>query len=476
MISIMTIDSSTPPPPHKKEVEPNIYSSPSSTPQQQQQAGAAAVMAGDEDESSPLMMKRHISMTDEEDGVEKVIEEMEIGRLSRSKIPYVILAMVALVFYASQAKSRGSPRLVVTPIEEAVEHTIDVGNNTTIWFRTWGKHPKNYLSADMYVPALLFVHGGPGQAVADYNDGNKRFFDKESMFVVEVDQRGTGNSQPSVRDDYRNMKHYMDISIDLIAKDFELIRSHLGIEEWVVWGGSYGSTIALNYCMLYPKSCTALLLRGIYLDTKEELSEVYSRHAFEDDKRKLNLFDNLYELAQMEVKRVGGDNATELDPNDYERLLQVYESMIARGDRAAIWRWTAFENNLMEDRPKMQLDPNNIIEEKFAEAQSVAFFETRLWLHETFEDPSNLLAAERLARLRNIPIWICQGVYDNVCPVQNAWSLVRALQRANHRHSRSDDPGLLQAYFLDANHEDTDPVMESCLKKIMYEFLSRYTR
>ena len=428
----------------------------------------------EEVESSPLMMKRHISMTlagDEEDGVEKVMEEMKIGRLSGWKIPYIILAVVVLAFYAFKDRSRGSARLVATPIEEAVEHTINVGNNTTIWFRTWGRHPKNYLAPDVYVPALLFVHGGPGQAVADYNNGNKRFFDKEALFVVEVDQRGTGNSQPSVRDDYRNMQHYLDISIDLIAKDFELIRTYLGIEEWVVWGGSYGSTIALNYCMLYPESCTALLLRGIYLDTKKELSEVYSRRAFVDDERKLNLFNNLYDLAQKEVKRVGGDNATELDPNDDKRLLQVYESMIKRGDRTAIWMWTSFENNLMEDRPEMQLDPDHIIEEKFAEAQSVAFFETRLWLHGTFEEPSNLLAKERLTRLGNIPIWICQGVYDNVCPVQNAWNLVRALKGANHRHPRSDDQGGLQAYFLDANHEDTDPVMETCLKKIMNEFL-----
>ena len=428
----------------------------------------------EEVESSPLMMKRHISMTlagDEEDGVEKVMEEMKIGRLSGWKIPYIILAVVVLAFYAFKDRSRGSARLVATPIEEAVEHTINVGNNTTIWFRTWGRHPKKYLAPDVYVPALLFVHGGPGQAVADYNNGNKRFFDKEALFVVEVDQRGTGNSQPSVRDDYRNMQHYLDISIDLIAKDFELIRTYLGIEEWVVWGGSYGSTIALNYCMLYPESCTALLLRGIYLDTKKELSEVYSRRAFVDDERKLNLFNNLYDLAQKEVKRVGGDNATELDPNDDKRLLQVYESMIKRGDRTAIWMWTSFENNLMEDRPEMQLDPDHIIEEKFAEAQSVAFFETRLWLHGTFEKPSNLLAKERLTRLGNIPIWICQGVYDNVCPVQNAWNLVRALKGANHRHPRNDDQGGLQAYFLDANHEDTDPVMETCLTKIMNEFL-----
>jgi hypothetical protein len=123
----------------------------------------------------------------------------------------------------------------------------------------------------------------------------------------------------------------------------------------------------------------------------------------------------------------------------------------------------------MEDRPEMQLDPNVIVETKLPEAQNVAFFEVRLWLHGAFQQPSNLL--DRVHRLSNIPIWMCQGVYDNVCPVQNAWNLVKALKKECHRHPRSDDPGYLQAYFLDANHEDTDPVMENCLKRIMNEFL-----
>jgi hypothetical protein len=128
----------------------------------------------------------------------------------------------------------------------------------------------------------------------------------------------------------------------------------------------------------------------------------------------------------------------------------------------------------MEDQPEMQLDPSVIVEKKLPEAQSVAFFEVRLWLHGAFEYPSNLL--ERVDNLQNIPIWMCQGVYDNVCPVQNAWNLVKALKKVHHRHPSIDDPGFLQAYFLDANHEDTDPVMEDCLKKIMNEFLELWDR
>lgn len=409
-------------------------------------------------ESQPLMM-RHISMSRQES---LSIDKWSIlHSLLHSRILYLLLILaIATYFVASHGKQQP-----VIPIEHAIEQTIHIGNGMSIWFQTWG-------SPIHTVPAVLFVHGGPGQAVVDYKNGNKRFFDADKLFVVEVDQRGTGNSQPSLRDDYRNMKYYRDVSIDLIAQDFEKVREHLGIKEWVVWGGSYGSTVALNYCMRYPESCTALLLRGVYLDTQEELGQVYSQQAFEDDERKLEEFNTLYDYAKeyVDQRDSGSDNnLTMLGPNDYENLLRVYEKMIGDGDRDAIWHWHAFENNLMEDRPENQLDPNVIKEDEMPEATSLGFFEVRLWLRGAFEHPSNLL--ERVDNLRNIPIWMCQGVYDNVCPVQNAWNLVRALKRVHHRHPSSDDPGYLQAYFLDANHEDTDPVMEDCLKKIINEFL-----
>ena len=138
-------------PPHRKIGQKQL----------QQDVSGAAEMA-EEGERSPLM--RHISMTarddgdddDKEDGVEKKVkEETGIGgtRLSSrwKKISYIILVMVVLKillvlssYYAFKDRRSFHSRLVVTPIEEAVEHTIDVGNNMTIWFRTWGTHPKNY--------------------------------------------------------------------------------------------------------------------------------------------------------------------------------------------------------------------------------------------------------------------------------------------------------------------------------------------
>jgi len=405
-----------------------------------------------ESASERLPLLRHISI---DNGQEDLARKY---RISLCPLFLMMLSALVTVFMIHKANSHrwavGADAIV--PIEKAEEFMLEVDrvNNTSIqlWFRTWG-NPNG-------VP-VLFVHGGPGQAVADYENGNRRFFPASECFVVEVDQRGTGKSQPSVRDNWKNMKLYSDISIDQIADDYEVIRKHLGIEEWLVWGGSYGSTIGLNYAMRHPKSCISLILRGIYLDSIPELKEVYTQKAFEGNPRRLNEFQHLYEVADDYALSLGEET---LDPNDAFRLFHLYERMVTSGDRMAIWTWHSFENNLMEEDPANLLDPANIVEEKFAEAQSVAFFEIRLWLHGTLEEPSNLL--EKTYRLSEIPIWICQGLRDEVCPPHNARHLVDALEKETSTY--------LDARFLDSGHEDTDPVMEACLKDTMYQFLKQY--
>ena len=108
----------------------------------------------------------------------------------------------------------------VLSMSQAEENLLDIGKGMKLWYRTWGNVTKG-------IP-VLFVHGGPGNSVDDYEGINEKFFDKDKFYVVEVDQRGTGKSQPSVRDDYKNMQLYMDISISQMANDFEQIREKLG--------------------------------------------------------------------------------------------------------------------------------------------------------------------------------------------------------------------------------------------------------
>ena len=367
----------------------------------------------------------------------------------------------------------------IVALEDAKEEWLDIGEEgIQIWFRTWGRSDG--------IP-VVFIHGGPGNAIAEYN--NTRFFADvdDTFFVVEIDQRGTGYSQPSVRDDWKNMKHYQDISIDKMCADFEAVRKHLGIDQWLVFGGSFGSTLAINYGERYPESSMALIIRGVYLDTAEEVYAVYSRKSYLDHPKRLHEFDILYQYAARyiaakehysAVRSRKGDplsskNITDeewqeltqvLDPNDAERLLRVYAEMISNGDHAAFWHWFVFENNLMEIDPRNILDPDIIDNQFYRESLSVAFFETHLWLHGSFDHPtSDLMNQDKIDRL-TMPLWICQGQHDEVCPPKYARRFASAVEAAGK------SPRVV-ARFLNATHEDTDPVMEECLQRSLKEFV-----
>lgn len=356
----------------------------------------------------------------------------------------------------------GRSRIVA--VDDAEEHLLDIGNGMEIWFRTWGRTDG--------IP-VVFVHGGPGNAIADYfGNSNQRFFAdaNNSFFVIEVDQRGTGNSRPSVRDNWENMKYYADISIDKICQDFEKVREYLGIGEWLVWGGSFGSSIAINYGERYPESCMALILRGIYTDTVEEVYAVYSREVYLNNSKRLLEFDILYNFAAQYVERQEKHDKkpNPLDPNDAERLIRVYAEMISAGNRLATWHWFVFENNLMEQNPKNLLDPDEIDENFFRESLSVAFFETRLWLHGSFEQPtSDLMNPQKIENL-TMPVWICQGQYDEVCPPKYAENFATAVQPTGK------SPRIVSR-FVNGSHEDTDPAIEDCLQWSSREFVD-YTR
>lgn len=120
---------------------------------------------------------------------------------------------------------------------------------------------------------------------------------------MEVDQRGTGKSEPSVRVDFKHMQHYLDISIAQMSADFEKVREHLRIPQWLVFGGSWGSTLGLDYAQRYASACLGLIIRGIYLNTRQEFDAIYSRSPFLDDPRRLAEFDTWQELAVAEAAR-----------------------------------------------------------------------------------------------------------------------------------------------------------------------------
>ena len=358
------------------------------------------------------------------------------------------------------------------------------GQDIKLSYRTWG-NPAG-------VP-VLFVHGGPGNCVADYASVNPVFFDADKFFVVEIDQRGTGKSLPSVRDQTKtssgvtqgvlNMKLYQDITIVQMSADFEKIREHLQIKKWLVFGGSWGSTLGLDYTERYPRSCIALIVRGIFLSTNEELEAVFALEKIEELARNLKVdryvkeFNIFFEYAKQEYERTkGSESKKPLDPHDYKNILYLYEKMILHGDRMAIWKWYAYEVNLIEEDPSDWLDTETIDESKFEEAQSIAFFEARLFLNGAYELSSDQLdLLEDTKKLKetggsdpyHVPVWVVQGTGDAVCPDKFAHMLVDKLEKAGV---------LMAAHFVDAGHKSSSDGIKKQLQVVVKEFHEKFTK
>ena len=400
------------------------------------------------DAQAPLMMEL------------KMFLQKQTSRSCLALSALVVLVVLSILHAASTNRSH------IVSIDNTEEAMLDLGisrsgHRIEMWYRTWGNRQTG-------VP-VVFVHGGPGNAVADYHNINSKFFDKKKFFIVESDQRGTGRSQPSVWDSWHNMKHYEEISIDLMAEDFEMLREELGIDKWLVFGGSWGSTLSMFYGEQYPERSLGLIVRGVFLNTQPEFDDVYTPRLFIEagNQKQIREFDYFFELADREARDSGEEP---LDKYDSERIVKLYNRMILRGDRMAIWVWYAYENNLMEEDPKNLYDFDRIDEKAYGEAMGVAFFESQLFLDGQSKHPYRIL--ERTHKLKeNLPApvhtWVCQGKRDQVCPPKYAQKLVDSLEEA-------EIP--TYAHFIEAPHQCTDPVMQLCLKETVEDFYDKFTK
>jgi len=280
-------------------------------------------------------------------------------------------------------------------------------------------------------------------------------------------------SRPSVQDPQHgvdNMKLYLDISLQQMSSDFEVVRKELGIEKWLVFGGSWGSLLSLDYAIRFPDCCLGLIVRGIMLGTVEEHDALYARKSFADQadavrQFQLKQFDVFFDYARKEIERqrsLDGMAEPPLDPDDSERICRVYESLILKGDRMAVWLCYAFEENLMAEEGDL-ISYNEIDESLFPEAVSTAFFEMRLFVRIAFEEHPQIL--ERLGALASLKTWVVQGTGDAVCPEKFARTLVAGLERTGVAH---------KAYFVEANHFCSSDNIKAALQKSVVEFSEEF--
>ncbi|MBF2097900.1 MAG: prolyl aminopeptidase [Gloeomargaritaceae cyanobacterium C42_A2020_066] len=269
---------------------------------------------------------------------------------------------------------------------------------------------------------VVFLHGGPGGGIEPFY---RQYFDPARWRVILFDQRGCGRSQPYAELEENTTWH--------LVEDIEKLRIYLGIDRWVVLGGSWGSTLALAYSETHPTACLGLILRGIFLVRPQEIHWFYQEGA-----------NYLYPDAWEEYLKP-------IPPEERHDLLHAYYRRLTSPDPdlrlAAARAWAVWEGSTSKLRPDPDL-MRSFGESEFAEA--FARIECHYFVHRGFFPTDNYLL-EKVHRIRHLPGVIIQGRYDVVCPPISAWALHRAWPEA--------------AFHLiaDAGHSMTEPGIRSAL-------------
>jgi proline iminopeptidase len=250
---------------------------------------------------------------------------------------------------------------------------------------------------------VVFLHGGPGAGlIPDY----RRFFDPSAYRVILFEQRGSGRSRPHASLDDNTTWH--------LVADIEKIREEFGIDQWLVFGGSWGSTLALAYALTHPERVRGLVLRGIFLCRPKEI-----RWFYEEGLGASAIYpDNWEEYLTIIPEAERGD----LIGAYYRRLTSDDESTRFEAAKA----WATWEGSALK------LLPDQKVIDDFTEpdkAIAVARIECHYFVNNCFFETDNYLL-EHLERIRHIPAVIVHGRYDVICPVMNAWDLHRAWPEA----------------------------------------------
>lgn len=242
---------------------------------------------------------------------------------------------------------------------------------------------------------VLFLHGGPGAGATAVH---RRFFDPSTFRVVIFDQRGAGRSRPRGALEDNTTQH--------LIEDIEELREHLEIEKFLLFGGSWGSTLALAYAQAYPDRCIGLVLRGIFLGTPHEIDWF------------------LYGIRNV-FPEAWRDFVAPLPEAERDALLANYYRRLTSDDPAdyqpAARAWSRYEGACSTLLPS----PETVA--AFGEddmAYALARIETHYFVNDCFLDEDQLLAGVR--KIRHLPCTIIQGRYDMICPIATAEALHRA--------------------------------------------------
>jgi proline iminopeptidase len=249
---------------------------------------------------------------------------------------------------------------------------------------------------------VIFLHGGPGGGIEPIY---RQYFDPKKWRIIIFDQRGCGQSTP-------HAELTDNTTWDLVS-DIEKIREFLNIENWVVFGGSWGSTLSMSYAIKHPSRCKGLILRGIFMLRKKEINWFYQEGAS-------YIYPDAWEYFLAPIPE---DERGDLVTAYYKRLTSSNDTV--RIEAAKAWSiWEASTSKLFKSEKSLHTFENAMVAEAFARIEchyftKGGFFDTDEWL------------LENVDKIRHIPTVIVQGRYDVVCPMISAWDLHRKFPEAD---------------------------------------------
>ena len=298
---------------------------------------------------------------------------------------------------------------------------LDVGDGHTLYWEESGTRTG--------IP-VVFLHGGPGSGTSPTQ---RRFFDPKAYRIVLFDQRGAGKSTPRASVEANTTEHLVD--------DIERLRTHLGIERWLVFGGSWGATLALAYGQAYPERCLGFVLRGVFLGRSTEI----------------DWFMTGIRTIFPEVWREFAEHIPEGERSD---LLTAYHRRLVHPDHdvhtPAARRWAAYEARCSALLPTNDLPPGKA---DWGYALSLARLEAHYFKNRMFLPPAGLLAG--MDRLLHLPAIIVQGRYDVICPAASADALARVWRSAD------------LVMVPDAGHAAMEPGIRRALVRATEQFKSQ---
>jgi len=319
-------------------------------------------------------------------------------------------------------KSKSEDRALYPSIMPYETGFLDVGDGHRLYWE---------VSGNRHGIPVVFLHGGPGSGTHAWQ---RTFFDPEKYRIILFDQRGCGQSTPHARLEYNTTAH--------LVSDMELLRVHLGVEQWTVFGGSWGSTLALAYADIHSHRVSALVMYGIFLARKSELHDLYYSGGIVS-----KIFSDVFEPY---IKM--------LPPEKRAEPIDGYKDLFHSPDlptrMKALDLWTRLEKRISrlvvteDELQKAMSDPQEVL--------AHSLIENHYFLHHGFVNGDELLRTLG-SKLVKIPVHIVQGRYDMVCPVTTAFELHRAI------------PTSQLSIVEDVGHSAQEPKLQRQLVDVMDE-------